>query len=31
VWAYEGKSAYAPEAVEEIRAAAREYLGRQAG
>ena len=27
VWAYEGKSAYAPEAVEAIRAAAREYLG----
>ena len=27
VWAYEGKSAYAPEAVEEIRVAARKYLG----
>jgi diadenosine tetraphosphate (Ap4A) HIT family hydrolase len=27
VWAYEGKSAYAPEVVEEIRVAAREYLG----
>jgi diadenosine tetraphosphate (Ap4A) HIT family hydrolase len=27
VWAYEGKSPYAPEVVEEIRAAAREYLG----
>ena len=26
VWAYEGKLAYAPEAVEEIRVAAREYL-----
>lgn len=26
VWAYEGKLAYAPERVDEIRAAAREYL-----
>jgi diadenosine tetraphosphate (Ap4A) HIT family hydrolase len=27
VWAYEGKSTYAPEVVEAIRVAAREYLG----
>lgn len=27
VWAYDGKLAYAPEAVEAIRAAAREHLG----
>lgn len=27
VWAYEGKSVYASEVVEEIRVAAREYLG----
>ena len=27
VWAYEGKLAYAPDEVEEIRVAAREYLG----